>query len=260
MKSEKNDLGHIMISYNHSTKIVCAKIARYLRVCISALSRLFSNAFFVFSKETILSGLIKMISPATFSLRWHQPWRILLFSWWRSMKSIIKVDIVAWVRAPAVLLFMWLSLFACSEAEYSIEQNKASIPMLMQTGYKALGWLGIINGSKLHIDFSQMAFEEAFHLLVREIEAVRIGLGAERNDRAGRFHRIMVNETGWSFPSSGYTSGRWNGNNDGFNMVASKKCSWMDHGRCERLVAYRKTGNVKANGRFFDWEIASLFF
>lgn len=59
--------------------------------------------------------------------------------------------------------------------------------MLMQTGYKAVGWLGLINGSKLHIDFSQLAFDEAFNWLVREIEAVRIGLGADRDNGTGRF-------------------------------------------------------------------------
>ncbi len=58
--------------------------------------------------------------------------------------------------------------------------------MIMQSGYKPLGWLGIINGSKFHIDFSQLPFEEAFNLLVREIEAVRISLGADINDRAGK--------------------------------------------------------------------------
>ncbi|CAF3927772.1 unnamed protein product, partial [Rotaria sp. Silwood2] len=69
------------------------------------------------------------------------------------------------------------------EAEYSVERNKVSVPMLMQTGYKPLGWLGIINGSKLHIDFSLLPFDEAFNLLLREIEAVRISLGADPNVR-----------------------------------------------------------------------------
>jgi hypothetical protein len=55
--------------------------------------------------------------------------------------------------------------------------------MLMQSGYKAAGWLGIINGSKLHIDFSKLQFDEAFTLLRREIEAVRISLGADEIDR-----------------------------------------------------------------------------
>ncbi len=54
--------------------------------------------------------------------------------------------------------------------------------MLMQSGYKAAGWLGIINGSKLHIDFSKLPFDEAFNLLLREIEAVRASLGADEID------------------------------------------------------------------------------
>ena len=53
--------------------------------------------------------------------------------------------------------------------------------MLMQPGYRSQGWLGIINGAKLHIDFSQLPFDEAFHLLVREIEAIRVSLGADQN-------------------------------------------------------------------------------
>jgi hypothetical protein len=48
---------------------------------------------------------------------------------------------------------------------------------------KAGGWLGIINGSKLHIDFSKQAFDEAFNLLIREIESVRISLGIDGNYR-----------------------------------------------------------------------------
>jgi hypothetical protein len=51
--------------------------------------------------------------------------------------------------------------------------------MLMQAGYKATGWLGLINGSKFQIDFSQLEFDEAFNLLLREIEAIRLSLGAD---------------------------------------------------------------------------------
>jgi hypothetical protein len=83
-------------------------------------------------------------------------------------------------------LFFLENFFFFSEAEYSVEQNKASIPMIMQSGYKPSGWLGIINGSKLHIDFSKLSFDEAFQLLVREIEAVRISLGIDDNDQTGK--------------------------------------------------------------------------
>jgi hypothetical protein len=52
--------------------------------------------------------------------------------------------------------------------------------MLMQSGYKALGWLGIINSAKIQIDFSQMPFEPAFKLLVREIQAVSSAVKSEK--------------------------------------------------------------------------------
>lgn len=52
----------------------------------------------------------------------------------------------------------------------------------MQLDYKPVGWLGIINGSKLHIDFVQLPFDEAFSLLLREVEAVRNSLGIDGND------------------------------------------------------------------------------
>ena len=64
--------------------------------------------------------------------------------------------------------------------------------MLMQRGYKAAGWLGIINGSKLFIDFSKLQFDEAFNLLLREIEAVRISLGGEDMTRtSGKVYLIF---------------------------------------------------------------------
>jgi hypothetical protein len=56
---------------------------------------------------------------------------------------------------------------------------------------KALGWLGIINGSKLHIDFSKLPFEEAFHLLIREIESIRISLGVDGYDQtSSKYHLV----------------------------------------------------------------------
>jgi hypothetical protein len=55
--------------------------------------------------------------------------------------------------------------------------------MLMEQGYKPLGWLGIIKGSNLHIDFSKLSFEVAFRSLLREIEAVRISSGVDADDR-----------------------------------------------------------------------------
>jgi hypothetical protein len=74
-----------------------------------------------------------------------------------------------------------------------MERNKASIPMIMQPGYKAGGWLGIINGSKLHIDFSKHQFDDAFNSLLREIKAVQRSLGADQIDQATTSKEIFFN-------------------------------------------------------------------
>lgn len=47
-KKDKNDLGHIMISYNHSTRVLCSKIAKALKVkrTIPRKSKFHSNDSF----------------------------------------------------------------------------------------------------------------------------------------------------------------------------------------------------------------------
>ncbi|CAF3384086.1 unnamed protein product [Rotaria sp. Silwood1] len=151
-KKNKNDIGHIMVSYNHSTKPLCSKIARELK----------NLNYSVWIDQDDISGDILT-----------------------SMASAVEN---AYVVLMAVNENYYNSRYCRLEAEYSVERNKASIPMLMQAGYKAAGWLGIINGSKFQIDFSQLPFEEAFNLLRREIEAVRISLGADEYDRTRSIH------------------------------------------------------------------------
>ncbi|CAF4968743.1 unnamed protein product, partial [Rotaria sp. Silwood1] len=146
-KKDKNDIGHIMISYNHSTKVICSKIAKYLK----------NHNYTVWIDQDNISGDVLT-----------------------SMASAIENSFVVLM---AINEPYYQSRYCRLEAEYSMEQNKASIPMLMQAGYKSSGWLGIINGAKLHIDFSILPFDEAFNLLVREIEAVRISLGADAHVR-----------------------------------------------------------------------------
>ncbi|CAF1064548.1 unnamed protein product [Adineta ricciae] len=144
-KKDSNDLGHIMISYNHSTKLVCSRIAKALK----------DKNYSVWIDQENISGDILT-----------------------SMASAVEN---AFVVLMAINEQYFKSRYCRLEAEYSLERNKASIPMLMQRDYKANGWLGIINGSKLHIDFSQLQFDQAFDLLVREIENIRVSLGADEH-------------------------------------------------------------------------------
>ena len=64
------------------------------------------------------------------------------------------------------------SSFCRLEAEYLIQQKKPFIPLLMQKGYKPDGWLGIIVGSKIFIDFTKLEFSSALNELNRNLNLV----------------------------------------------------------------------------------------
>ena len=62
------------------------------------------------------------------------------------------------------------------EAEYSVKLNKPIIPLIMESGYKPEGWLGIILGSKINIDFTKADIEKSFKRLSIELNyLIRIG-------------------------------------------------------------------------------------
>lgn len=55
------------------------------------------------------------------------------------------------------------------EAEYAMAINKPIIPLILQKDYKPDGWLGIILGSKMFINFLKYDFEECIRRLRNEI-------------------------------------------------------------------------------------------
>lgn len=59
-----------------------------------------------------------------------------------------------------------------AEAEYAFQIKKPIIPLIMQQTYKPDGWLGIILGSKIFIDFTKYDFDECTKRLMKEIVAV----------------------------------------------------------------------------------------
>ena len=50
------------------------------------------------------------------------------------------------------------------EAEYAVRLQKPIIPIIMQSDYMPLGWLGIIIGSKIYYKFcgDQLSFDQKF--------------------------------------------------------------------------------------------------
>jgi len=59
------------------------------------------------------------------------------------------------------------------EAEYAVRLQKPIIPLIMQSDYMPLGWLGIIIGSKIYYKFcgDQLSFDQKFPSLLKEINS-----------------------------------------------------------------------------------------
>ncbi|KAI8503143.1 hypothetical protein Bbelb_189640 [Branchiostoma belcheri] len=57
-----------------------------------------------------------------------------------------------------------------TEAEYTFQLRKDIVPLMMESHYKPDGWLGMILGAKLYIDFSgTQAFDSAMAKLIKEL-------------------------------------------------------------------------------------------
>lgn len=166
-KKNKNDLGHIMISYNHSTRLLCMKIAHCLR----------DLDYLVWIDHDNITGNVVT-----------------------AMASAVEN---AFVILMAVNEQYFRSRYCRLEAEFAMERNKALVPMLMQADYNPGGWLGLIKGAKLHVDFVQLPFDQAFNLLIREIETVRRNL-TETNDDCMNSCTAFQSQTtvNYSFPIS----------------------------------------------------------
>lgn len=59
-----------------------------------------------------------------------------------------------------------------AEAEYTFSTRKKFIPLIMQANYKPDGWLGMLLGTKIFVDFTKYAYDDAFHRLKKELAQV----------------------------------------------------------------------------------------
>ena len=69
-----------------------------------------------------------------------------------------------------------IAQFLFTEAEYAYKLKKEIVPLRMQTGYAATGWLGAMIGAKLFYDFSgkydfDKKFQELYLALSRQTSA-----------------------------------------------------------------------------------------
>ena len=134
IKEENLTTKHIMISYNSKSKETCLKIKNKLQ----------ENGFQTWIDVENICG--------------------------SSLESMAK----AIEESHCVLMCMtekYKESANCRlEAEYSVKLNKPIIPLIMEKGYQPDGWLGIILGLKIFIDFTKYEITECFKRLEKEID------------------------------------------------------------------------------------------
>ena len=62
------------------------------------------------------------------------------------------------------------SFLLFTETEYAFQRKKPIVPLMLQRKYKPDGWLGLIMGAKLYINFDgKYKYEEAMTMLLKEL-------------------------------------------------------------------------------------------
>ncbi|CAF1372491.1 unnamed protein product, partial [Didymodactylos carnosus] len=62
----------------------------------------------------------------------------------------------------------YLSPYCQAEAQYAFEKRRGLVPLRVQSGYKAEGWLAFITSCRIYVDFMKIDFDIAYTQLVSE--------------------------------------------------------------------------------------------
>jgi hypothetical protein len=123
----------IMISYSHKDKEMCHRVQKVL----------IANNFRVWIDLEEMHGIMM-----------------------QAIANAIK-------KSRCVLICMsdnyCLSPYCQAEAQYAFEKRRELIPLRVQSGYRADGWLAFLTAGRMHIDFVKMNFDTACVQLVSEI-------------------------------------------------------------------------------------------
>jgi small nuclear ribonucleoprotein (snRNP)-like protein len=74
------------------------------------------------------------------------------------------------------------------EAEYTFTVGKPFVPLILQENYKPDGWLGLILGAKMFVNFKKYSFEECSKRLQSELS--KLSLSSDES-----FKKISVQQT-----------------------------------------------------------------
>ena len=120
------------------------------------------------------------------------------------------------------------SLNCQAEAEYAYRRKKKIVPLILESNYKADGWLGLIAGNKLYINFADKMdheFEEVYNNLVTELKRNGLELIESVDNNQTQF-QLETNENFESVPKK-------------TNMVGVKSLT-KDYHRIERTADWNE--------------------
>jgi hypothetical protein len=81
-----------------------------------------------------------------------------------------------------------------AEAQYAFRMNKKIIPLIMQPGYETVqGWLGIILGDKIYVNFEEFDFDVCIQKILHEIKNSSKSNSASSNNQV--YPQIIVNNS-----------------------------------------------------------------
>lgn len=105
------------------------------------------------------------------------------------MHGSILVAMAQGIESSDIILYCITEKYSQSphcqkEAEYAFVQQKIMIPLLLQAKYKPTGWLGLLLGASLYIDFTKNEFNENYQKLKKEIETNAIRISNNQNEVA----------------------------------------------------------------------------
>ncbi len=83
------------------------------------------------------------------------------------------------------------------EAEYAFKLNLPIIPLIMQSDYMPDGWLGIILGSKIYINFTKYPLQECIKRLKDEVMSVETKIIKSVVQNGSFQNKSCIDYTSW---------------------------------------------------------------
>ena len=88
-----------------------------------------------------------------------------------SLDSMAKAVENSWCVIICITEKYRQSINCQSEAQYAFKLNKKIVPLIMESGYENVkGWLGLIIGDKIFVNFTKYEFEECIRRLKHELD------------------------------------------------------------------------------------------